>query len=82
MKDYIATFYTHLAAIMAYRALNALNINAVMMPVPRAVSSSCGTCVKYSAVDPYAAALGEDCEGIFLIRTGKRDEYECIFSNE
>ena len=51
MNDYIATFHTHLAAIMAHRALGALNISARMMPVPRALSSSCGTCVRYSAED-------------------------------
>ncbi len=82
MNDYIATFHTHLAAIMANRALGALNVGAKMMPVPRAVSSSCGTCVRYTADDMHLDAMGEDCEGIFLVHAGKREEYERLYCCE
>ena len=82
MNDYIATFHTHLAAIMAHRALGALNISARMMPVPRALSSSCGTCVRYSADDANIKAMGEDCESGFMVQPGKREEYELIYSQE
>ena len=74
MNDYIATFHTHLAAIMAHRAR--------MMPVPRALSSSCGTCVRYSAEDAYTEAMGEDCECVFIVHPGKKEEYELIYSQE
>lgn len=66
MNDYIATFHTHLAAIMAHRAL----------------SSSCGTCVRYSAEDANTQAMGEDCESVFIVHPGKREEYELIYSQE
>lgn len=82
MNEYIATFHTHLAAIMAHRALGALGVSARMMPVPRSVSSSCGTCVRYSADGAHTEAMGEDCESIFLVHTGKREEYELIHSQE
>ena len=71
MNDYIATFHTHLAAIMAHRALSALNISARMMPVPRALSSSCGTCVRYSADDANTQAMGEDCESVFIVHPAR-----------
>ena len=82
MNDYIATFHTHLAAIMAHRALGALNLSARMMPVPRALSSSCGTCVRYSADDANTQAMGEDCESVFIVHPGKKEEYELIYSQE
>ena len=53
-----------------------------MMPVPRALSSSCGTCVLYSAEDAYTEAMGEDCESVFIVHPGKKEEYELIYSQE
>ena len=47
MKEYIATFHTHLSALLTSRALTGLGIQARMMPVPRKLSSSCGTCVRF-----------------------------------
>ena len=43
---YIATFYSHFGAIRFKRLCDAQNITAKVMPVPRDLSSSCGTCVK------------------------------------
>lgn len=65
MKEYIATFHTHLAALMTSRSLTALGIRAQMMPVPRKLSSSCGTCVRYHAGDPQLAAMDEDVEAVY-----------------
>ena len=47
MTRYIATFHTHLAALRSSRSLTAAGIAAQMTPVPRKLSSSCGTCVRY-----------------------------------
>ena len=49
MREFIATFHTHLAALMTSRNLNGHGARASMMPVPRKLSSSCGTCVRYQA---------------------------------
>ena len=47
MSKYIATFYSHFGALTYYQALKSQGISAKLMPVPRKVSSSCGTCVSY-----------------------------------
>lgn len=43
---YIATFYSHFGAIRFKKLCETQNIAAKIMPVPRDLSSSCGTCVK------------------------------------
>ena len=65
MREYIATFHTHLSALMTSRALTNLGIRAQMMPVPRKLSSSCGTCVRYMADQPHLDAMDEDVEGVY-----------------
>ena len=52
MTEFVATFHTHLAALRTHRAMTADGISARMAPVPRKISSSCGTCVFYQAEDP------------------------------
>ena len=65
MSEYIATFHTHLAALMTSRSLTALGARAQMMPVPRKLSSSCGTCVRYHADDPHLTAMDDDVEAVY-----------------
>lgn len=65
MKQYLATFHTHLSAMLTCRALTAKGISAQMAPVPRRVSSSCGTCVFYCAQDPCTDCLDEDTEQVY-----------------
>ena len=65
MKDYIATFHTHLAALMTSRNLTALGIQARMMPVPRRLSASCGTCVRYTADSPMLSCMDTDYEAVY-----------------
>ena len=65
MKEYIATFHTHLSALMTSRSLTGLGVQARMMPVPRKLSSSCGTCVRYLAEEAHLSAMDEDVEGVY-----------------
>ena len=65
MKEYIATFHTHLSALMTSRTLTGLGVQARMMPVPRKLSSSCGTCVRYLAEGPHLDAMDEDVEAVY-----------------
>ena len=44
---YIATFYSHFGAIRFKKLCQAKGWPARVMPVPRDLSSSCGTCVRY-----------------------------------
>ena len=63
--NYIATFHTHLAALKSHRSLKAAGNAARMAPVPRKISSSCGTCVFYEAADPCYDLLDEDTEAVY-----------------
>lgn len=58
MKTYIATFYSHFDALMFYRSVSAKQIFAKTMPVPRALSSSCGTSVQFYYDDEVPTARG------------------------
>ena len=48
---YIATFYSHFGAIRFKKLCAAQGWSARVMPVPRDLSSSCGTCVRYEGAD-------------------------------
>ena len=72
MKEFIATVHTHLSALMTSRTLTGLGIQARMMPGPRKLSSSCGTCVRYLAEGPNLSAMDEDVEAVYE-KIGKED---------
>lgn len=65
MTQYIATFHTHLAALKTHRTLSKAGLEARMAPVPRKISSSCGTCVFYQAEDPCYGSLDPDAEAVY-----------------
>ena len=77
-REYIATFHTHLSALLTSRSLTALGIQARMMPVPRKLSSSCGTCVRYLAGDACLQAMDEDVEAVYE-KVGK-EEYVLLMN--
>lgn len=76
METYIATFFSHFGAIRFGRSLREAGIEHVLMPVPRQVSSSCGTCVRFSACR-LPSLPEEDLERLFL-KTA--DGYEELLS--
>lgn len=78
MKEFIATFHTHLSALMTSRALTELGLQARMMPVPRKLSSSCGTCVRYLSEDAHLTAMDEDVEAVYE-KIGK-EEYTLLMN--
>ena len=80
MKDYVATFHTHLSALMTNRNLKESGVNARMMPVFRKLSSSCGTCVVFTAHGPCLEQMDEDVEAVYEI-TGE-EEYRLLYQNE
>ena len=57
---------------MTSRNLNACGARAGMMPVPRKLSSSCGTCVRYLSEDAHLTAMDEDVEAVYE-KIGKED---------
>ena len=77
--NYVATFYTHAAALMTNRTLNRKGIPSRLGPVPRVLSSSCGTCVMYSSNDPHLNDMDRDVEGVYAVtETG----YTQLMKNE
>ena len=68
---YLVTFFTHFDAMSYQHSLNRLNIQGTLMPVPRTVSSSCGTCITFSIEETLVPELDliqmEDYAEIFRI---------------
>lgn len=75
----VITFYTHHSAQMTFRVLKRESVNSRMAPVPRSLSSSCGSCVivESDAID--LNLLDEDYEAVYKF-DGK--SYVKISSNE
>lgn len=48
----IATFYSHFGAIRFKKSCESIGVPAQLMPVPRDLSSSCGTCVRFEGDFP------------------------------
>ena len=65
-----------LAAVL----LTGLGVRAQMMPVPRKLSSSCGTCVRYLAEEANLSAMDEDVEAVYE-KIGK-EEYTLLMDAE
>ena len=62
---FIATFYTQAAALLSNRALKNAGIESKAGPVPRELSSSCGTCVHYQSEEPMISFLDADVESVY-----------------
>ena len=62
---YIATFFSHFGAIRFKKLCQKSGWPAKVMPVPRDLSSSCGTCVRYEGAAPCPGAnMPEEVEQI------------------
>jgi len=46
--EYIATFFSHFGSIRFHKQCEVRGWQATMRPVPRDLSSSCGTCVYFA----------------------------------
>ena len=77
--NFVATFYTHAAALMTNRTLNGKGIPSRLGPVPRVLSSSCGTCVMYVSDDPHLKDMDRDVEGVYAVSEGR---YTQLLKNE
>ena len=80
MSRYIATFHTHLSALLTCQRLTAAGVRARMMPVPRKLSASCGTCVRYQSETAMLDAMDPDVENVYEI-VGK-EEYTLMWENQ
>lgn len=69
MNSYMITFYSHFSALSFQRALAAKGITVTLMPVPRSLSSSCGTCASLTA-DAFSDYSHDGIEGVYLLSDG------------
>ncbi|MBR2896213.1 MAG: DUF3343 domain-containing protein [Oscillospiraceae bacterium] len=80
MQQYIATFHTHLSALRTCNTLKKAGISdARLAPVPRKLSSSCGTCVFYCAEEAMISCMDTDVESVYQ-QNGT--EYTIIYTEE
>ncbi len=77
---YIATFYSHFGAIRFKRLCRDAGIPAELMPVPRNLSSSCGTCVRYGGETPCPA--GQYPEEVEQVVAVTEQGYEGLYRAE
>ena len=77
---YIATFHTHFGAMSFRNQLCKRGDTAVMMPVPRALSASCGVCVRFQIPFDFDTMNVEDVE--MVVTQAENGEYKLIFKNE
>lgn len=80
---YIATFFTHFAAVNFQRQLKGTDKKPVLMPVPRKLSSSCGTCVKFSLdsdIEEFVQSgiFDEDVDTVYRV---EEDSYTPVHEN-
>ena len=77
---YIATFFTHYGAMSFHREQKRQGLAAQMMPVPRALSASCGVCVRVEQTPQEALRARQDLtdlEGIYEeVEGGYRPIYQ------
>ena len=77
---YIATFYSHFGAIRFKKLCGQKGWSARVMPVPRDLSSSCGTCVRYEGTDHRPSDdIPEEVEQIVQVTDGG---YHLLFKAE
>lgn len=70
MTEYIATFYSHYGAVCFKKNCEKQGIGTKIMPVPRNLSSSCGTCVRFwmeQELPEVSLELNEELEQIVQV---------------
>ena len=80
MNRYIATFHTHLSAMRTQRALVGAGISALLAPVPRYLSASCGTCVRYEAKEDMRGCLDRDFDQ--LVQLSENNGFQVLLKND
>ena len=75
----IATFFSHFGAMRCKKQCDETGITAKMMPVPRMLSSSCGTCVRIKTEDPESLPRTEEMEQLAIEQS---NGYQIIWKAE
>lgn len=64
------TFHSHYDALRQRRAFKSRGVDSQLVPVPRSLSSSCGTALLIDRASFDASALLDDIEGAFEYKEG------------
>lgn len=73
---YIATFFSHFGAVRFERQLRKAGMRGKAMPVPRNLSSSCGTCVQYEGEHWIPEDRHGEIEQIVIV---EENGYRCVY---
>ncbi|MFI3172062.1 MAG: DUF3343 domain-containing protein [Eubacteriales bacterium] len=76
--EHIYTFHSHFYAIRFHKKLTDANINGVIMPVPRKISSSCGSCVKATDVEQPLEFIDDGVEQLYHVN---EEELELLYES-
>ena len=79
MTQFIATFYSQYGAVQFLKHARKHHIPCRLAPVPRVLSSSCGTCAHFTSDDWDPGFVMKDLETIY--RTTEAG-YEIVFTSE
>ncbi len=77
---FIATFFSHFGAIRYEKLCRGQGIAARVMPVPRSLSSSCGTCVRCE--DGFVPPEGVCAEEIDRIVRAEENGFTEVYRKE
>lgn len=75
---YYATFVSHYDAMVYLRALKSKNITAKMVPVPRKLSSSCGSSVCFETDSEISSITEGEVTGIYSFISGN---YKLVYES-
>ena len=78
---YIATFFSHFGAIRFGRECREAAREMRLMPVPRDLSASCGTCVRFAAPEDYVPEPDSYGELMRIVRE-TAEGYEVVYDGE
>lgn len=77
---YIVTFFSHFGAVRYKKLCEQQGLPAKTMPVPRTLSSSCGTCVRVTG--GFVRPSGVCAEEVDRIAEVKEDGYVPVYTGE
>ena len=79
--NYLATFHTHFDAVKYNKYIRGLGAMAVLKPVPRKLSSSCGSCVGFTLAGelPFEQIFTPDVERLYR---EEGDDYMLLREND
>lgn len=79
--NYLATFHTHFDAVKYHKKMRSMGIAAILKPVPRKLSSSCGSCVGFTSPEelPVEQIFTSDTERLYRV---DGDDFVLLGENE